>query len=264
MFIIPQDFYRFVSSDCNRMTFITDYLNKAGIEAPVIQINNKNHIYVKFPLSQYNPMFPIKTVIAHYDRFPGSPGANDNSSGVYALLMWAERLAKRPGFHNIRLVFTDGEEMGEEGVNQQGAYDLAVLFKRLGITKESVFVFDSVGRGTIPVICDTHLPKGVSRTFITDYNKLLERAEKVLRRSCGKWFCLPADYSDNAGFIVNGIPAVTITMLPSNEAELYVRDKNQTPYTWKLFHTVNDNPESLTPASFDVMEKILDELASLV
>jgi len=264
MFSIPQDFYRFISPDCDRQNFIQEFLNRAGIEAPVIQINGKNHIYVKFPLSQYNPMFQVKTVLAHYDRFPGSPGANDNSSGVYALLLWAVRLKNRSGFHNVRLVFTDGEELGENGVNQQGAYDLAALFKRLGITNESVFVFDSVGRGTVPVICDTHFPKGVSRIFINKYNQLQEKAEKLLRRANGKWLCLPADYSDNAGFIVNGIPAVAITMLPDKEAEAYARDNKNIPDTWKYFHTEKDNVESLTPVSFEIMEKILDELAALV
>ena len=103
---------------------------------------------------------------------------------------------------------------------------------------------------------------------------------------------LPVPYSDNASFLACGIPAVAITLLPAEEASLYARKinsdksledavmnresskqkrlkenipdfsyKEHLPYTWRLFHTQNDNIDSLTPASFKVMESILKSLA---
>ena len=94
MYQIPSSFKDFIAPDCERAAFIQNCLKAAGLEAPILQMEGKNHIYVKFPQSQYNPIFRIKTVIAHYDRFPGSPGANDNSAAVFALMEWAAQLAR--------------------------------------------------------------------------------------------------------------------------------------------------------------------------
>ena len=138
------DFSKFLAMDCDRLDFIQDYLYRRDVESVVMPVDGKNHIYVKFPSSQYNPLFKIKTVIAHYDRI--GIGANDNSAAVFCLLEWAVRLSKEKDFHNIRLLFTDGEELSEEGVSSQGAYSLAQLFKKLSITDDDNFVFDSSGR----------------------------------------------------------------------------------------------------------------------
>lgn len=262
MNFISEDFKQFTSPGCNRMEFIQSYLNKAGIDAPVIQLEDKNHIYVKFSQSQYNPMFRIKTVIAHYDRFEGSMGANDNSAAVYCLLEWAVKLSRFQGAHNIRLIFTDGEESMEGGVNEQGAFALAQLFRKLGIVNDDIFVFDCVGRGDVPVICETVIPPGAGRSFIAQMNNLESLAEKlVISAGNGKWFKLPANYSDNAGFIANGIPAVAITMLPSVEISQALRGEK--PDTWKKLHTFMDNLESLTPEAFGIFNNILNNLAML-
>ena len=47
MFTIPDEFRQFISPQCDRKSFIQEYLNKAGLDAPVIQLEDKNHIYVK-------------------------------------------------------------------------------------------------------------------------------------------------------------------------------------------------------------------------
>ena len=102
---------------------------------------------------------------------------------------------------------------------------------------------------------------------------------------------LPTSFSDNAGFIANGIPAVAISMLPENEAKAYqfyikkrliqkkeelISGKNNSsissqaeskgfyrPETWTLIHTMNDDVSTLTPESPLLMEKILNELLYL-
>ncbi|MCQ2582296.1 MAG: M28 family metallopeptidase [Treponema sp.] len=256
MYIIPEDFKKFISSDCDRLSFIRNYLLNSGIECPVIPVEGKNHIYVKFPLRQYNPMFRIKTVIAHYDRFPGSPGANDNSAAVFCMMEWARKLIQRQDFHNIRLIFTDGEELGEGDVSQQGAFGLAKLFSKLGIKNDDVFVFDCMGRGNVPVICQIDLPQGMSSAFISRFNELEKRAIKIISEgSGGKWFKVKANYSDNAGFILNGIPACAISMLPSKEIS------SQEITTWNLLHTPLDDIRSLTPEAFEITGKILNSLA---
>ena len=265
MYTIPSEFNDFIAADCDRAAFIQNYLNRAELEAPVLQMEGKNHIYVKFPQSQYNSMFRIKTVIAHYDRFPGSPGANDNSAAVFCLLEWAIKLARlaQPLFHNIRLIFTDGEELGAGGgVAEQGAFPLAQVFRRLGITNDDIFVFDCMGRGDVPILTQTILPRKASSKFVKDFSDLEGRAASLLQTSAnGRWFSLPCNYSDNASFIANGIPAVAITLLPSVEVSSAAR--GEIPETWQLLHTPGDNLESLNPQSFEIFHNILNNLIAL-
>ncbi|MGP1458889.1 MAG: M28 family peptidase [Treponema sp.] len=281
----------FTSSDCNRRDFIVESLERRGIKAVVMPIDGKEHIYVVFPQEMYNPLFAIKTVIAHYDRFTGSPGANDNSSSVFALMDFAERLMNFKGQHNIRMIFTDGEELTDahDGVSSQGAFALASLFRRLGITNEEVYVFDCMGRGSVPVMGSGTIPNAAPSALKRRFTELKERTAALLKDAAGgKFLQLPVGYSDNAGFLAAGIPAVAVTMLPDKEAEEYMTNlmknpalqtfvTNKTvapgttkealsallPKTWQLFHTEGDNAASLTPESFSVTAAILDKLAKI-
>ena len=271
----PQAFKDFISPTCDRARFIQDYLKAGGLDSTIIPLEGKNHIYVKFPKTQYNPMFRIKTVIAHYDRI--GIGANDNSAAVFCLMEWALRQAQGPQYayvvpepvegphmiqpHNIRLIFTDGEELGEQGgVEEQGAFPLAQTFRKLGITNDDIYVFDCMGRGDVPILAQAKIPPNVPTQFLTKYSQLEERTKKILQASSnGKWFTLPVNYSDNASFIANGLPAVAITMLPSEEVQLVL--KGQTPPTWQNLHTPQDNLDTLWGESFEIFYKILNELA---
>ena len=61
-----------------------------------------------------------------------------------------------------------------------------------------------------------------NRPFAKRFALLFERTQNILREaSPQKWMTLPVPYSDNAGFLACGIPAVAITMLPKEEASLY-------------------------------------------
>lgn len=261
-------FRQFISLSCNRLDFIQNYLNSNGIDTAVISLNGKNHIYIKFPLTQYNSTFKVKTIIAHYDRAEGTPGANDNSAAVFCLMEWAIRLnnlyktGKIP-FHNIRLIFTDGEEEGDAGVCEQGAFALASIFKKLNILDDDIFVFDCMGRGTVPVICENNPPAASSSFFKNRITELENKAEKILSEiNNGKWFKMPASYSDNASFIANGIPAIAITMLPSDEISSFLKYGIK-PATWNLLHTPKDDFTTLTPQAFEITEKILNRIGTL-
>lgn len=294
MSFIGEDFRNFVQST-SRRDFIIEWLGSRGVKAVVMPIDGHEHIYVVFSRESYSPFFKIKTVIAHYDIFPGSPGANDNSSSVFSLMNWAVKLNQSGTVHNVRLIFTDGEEMCEKpfqirnSVSAQGAFGLAGVFKRLSITDDDVFVFDCTGRGNLPVLCKTVLPAKVSQKFRNRFNDLKYRIEQVLKKSSdGRFVNLPVSYSDNAGFLVNGIAAVQVTFLPQDEAEKYMYSlmnfpfleefvmnkkvpsgfnrsalEEMIPQTWKKLHTPEDNVISLDEESFVLMEKILDGIAML-
>ncbi|MDY4523612.1 MAG: M28 family peptidase [Treponema sp.] len=259
MSFLSKDFLDFIKPDCNRLNFIQNFLKQNDVETAVIPLEGKKHIYVKFPQNQYNPLFKIKTVVAHYDRFENSPGANDNSAAVYMLMLWAVKLSSQYDFHNVRLIFTDGEEACPDGVTSQGAFAIASLFKKLDI-KDDIFVFDCMGCGDVPVLCENKIPQKAGNAFIKKLTALENKAQRIIRTAGnGKWFCLPCNYSDNASFIAQGIPAVAITILPSSEVSDVL--KNQTPKTWKNLHTQNDNIENLWESSFSLSMKIFDLLA---
>jgi aminopeptidase YwaD len=59
-----------------------------------------------------NPRRPLILVGAHYDSVPGSPGADDNATGVAVLLELARAFAQRPARSPLRLVAFDLEELG--------------------------------------------------------------------------------------------------------------------------------------------------------
>lgn len=290
-----ESFSQFISPDADRGAFIQNYLLERGVQSAVINVDDRRHIYAKFPPSGYSANFRIKTLIAHYDRFSeegkiATPGANDNSSSVFCLMDFAARLAKFKGVHNVRIFFTDGEELvsGRGGVTEQGAYKLANVIQKAGIRDEDVFVFDCVGRGTVPVLGTAAVSNSMNAAF-SKKCVALENGAKAILSSLGiGWLNLPIPYSDNAGFLASGIPAVAFTMLPGDEAQSYmlalqkiprlsqfVRNpslpleenekaalKKILPKTWQLFHTPEDNLDSLTPASFDVVAKILDVIAA--
>lgn len=288
---LPPDFIDFLQPDCNRKEFIQEKLLSYGINSSSIVIDGKSHIYVDFSKNNYNTRFKIKTLVAHYDRVPSSTGANDNTSGVFALIEAAKRLSTSDFVHNTRIIFTDGEEDGRFGVLEQGAFSLAKRLKELNSIDGEVFVFDCVGRGEVPVISEIEFQKNVDVSFYRKYMNLVSNTNSIISNySPYNNMILPTSFSDNAGFIANGIPAVLITMLPKDEVANYmsnlkripglkesvlnrkledVPNKSQPEYilresiplTWKYFHTQYDNITTLTPVSFSIISKIIDEIS---
>ena len=288
-------FQKYIASDCDRLSFLQNYLSERGVSSSVISLGEKKHLYVNFPSTTYNPMFKIKTIISHYDRVAGSPGANDNSLANFALADFASALCKSRQVHNVRIFFTDGEELGAEGVSSQGAFALADLFRKLGIVNDDVYVFDACGRGEVAILARAGLDSKIVGQFKKKFLDLYERTQNLLRKSMpNSWMTLPVPYSDNAGFLACGIPAVAITFLPKDEVSFYysnlMADKNlekavmncridsepknatdlsiqkfkyieKMPKTWRLFHTEYDNYLSLTSESYVLIKKILMQIA---
>lgn len=67
------------------------------------------------------PQAPI-LIGAHYDTVPGSPGADDNATGIAVLLELARSFASNPARHPIRFVAFDLEEYGLIGSSAYAAH----------------------------------------------------------------------------------------------------------------------------------------------
>ncbi|MBD2743395.1 M28 family peptidase [Coleofasciculus sp. FACHB-1120] len=105
--------------------YIREQLQQWGtVETHEFSIRGQNHqnLILNLPAATNNQKPPI-LIGAHYDAAPGTPGADDNATGVAALLELARIFAAEPVKYPMRLVAFDMEEYGMLG-SQQYASDL--------------------------------------------------------------------------------------------------------------------------------------------
>ena len=161
---------------------------------------------------------------AHYDAVPGSPGADDNGTGIVAALGLARHFARIPTARALRIVFFDQEEQGLAG---SFAYTQSLERKR-GL--RAVIILEMLGASCRTVGCQRY-PRGLPirpATPFGDYLAVLGNAEfpelltaalrirgplsvfGLLVPNAGR--DLPdTRRSDHAPFWSAGIPAVLLT-----------------------------------------------------
>ncbi len=86
-----------------------------------------------------NPALPPILVSAHYDTVPGSPGADDNASGVAAMLECARVLASAPIQRTVEFAAFDMEETQPEG---EGLIGSGAFVRDLASSREYVGVYN--------------------------------------------------------------------------------------------------------------------------
>ena len=87
----------------------------------------------------------IIVIGAHYDTVPGSPGANDNASGVALLLATAKRLKNVTLDRTVRLVFFVNEENPFSGGIQMGSRVYADRCRSRNDNIVAMLCVDSIG-----------------------------------------------------------------------------------------------------------------------
>lgn len=94
------------------------------VEQYQFQVRSQTHInlILNLPAAQPNlAMRPPILVGAHYDAVMGSPGADDNATGVAVLLEMARLLRVHPPRSPVRLIAFDLEEYGLQGSRHYAA-----------------------------------------------------------------------------------------------------------------------------------------------
>ena len=76
--------------------------------------NYHQNLILNFPANNERNLPPI-LIGAHYDGVPGTPGADDNATGVAVLLELAANLATNPLQYPVQIVAFDLEEYGRLG-----------------------------------------------------------------------------------------------------------------------------------------------------
>lgn len=107
--------------------YIRQELDEYGeVEIHEFQVRGKIHqnLILNLPANP-SPKYRRSPILigAHYDAVPGSPGADDNGTGVAVLLELAKEFASQPLNYPVRIVAFDMEEYGLLG-SKQYAEDL--------------------------------------------------------------------------------------------------------------------------------------------
>jgi hypothetical protein len=275
---VYQYFSEFISLDSDRLEVLKKVLTAFLVPFDMVSIDGSNHFFVTPDISYALKNSGICILLAHYDRVPGSAGANDNSAAVFQLIETAVKL-NREHEKDWLIIFTDKEEIPLNGsVRDQGSYGLAKIFCQKGYEKKRFYIFDSCGTGDTIILSST-----VDFLLKDEQGRGIERAQKNIAKlrseafECArhigvkKILLVPTPFSDDAGFLSAGIAAQTITVLPSDEAatiantlrlkphlsELLVKKGAQhinelpfIPQTWKRLNSPEDTEKFLTPQHY--------------
>ncbi len=211
----------------------------------------------------------IVIVGAHYDTVPGSPGANDNATGIAALLALARELAGTQPERTIRLVAFVNEEPGYFQSDQMGSWIYASRCRERGenvvamISLETLGYFsDEEGSQQYPPGVGALYPStGNFVAFVgnIDSGDLVRRCIGVFREQCdfpseGGAFpeSIPGvGWSDHWSFWRAGYPALMVT--------------DTAPFRYPHYHLASDTPDRIDYARLARitrgMRAVVEELA---
>lgn len=206
---------------------------------------------------------------AHIDSFQGTPGADDNASGVAALLAMARRFAGTPRERTIRFVIFVNEEppafwtadMGSRIYVKKAVADGDHIVAMFSL--EAIGTFDDApGSQRYPRPLDLFYPDRGNFIAIvgnTSSIALTRRAVATFRKetplacegACLPWWLPGVGWSDHSSFWDEGIPAAMVT--------------TTAPFRNPRYHTAADTPEMLDyPRMARVvqgMSRVVDDLA---
>jgi hypothetical protein len=206
---------------------------------------------------------------AHYDSVLGSPGANDNGSGVAAMLALARRFATRSTSATLRFVAFANEEPPYFQTPEMGSFVYASRCKARGdqitamISLETIGYFsDQPNSQKYPAALGAFYPKvGNFIGFVGNVGsrQLLRRAVDVFRQQKklpSQGAALPSfvpgvAWSDQWAFWQNGYHGIMIT--------------DTAPFRYPHYHAATDTPDKLDydrcALVVSGVEKMIEKLA---
>lgn len=192
----------------------------------------------------------IVVVGAHYDSVPGSPGANDNGSGVTALLALARRFAGRPASSTLRFVAFTNEESPYFQSPEMGSLVYARRCKARGERIDAMISLETIGYFSDAPDSQSYPVAALGAFYpkVGDFigivgnvssRRLVRRAVAEFRRDGRipvEGAALPAfiagvGWSDQWAFWQQGYPAIMIT--------------DTAPFRYPHYHQPTDTPDKL-------------------
>jgi Zn-dependent M28 family amino/carboxypeptidase len=207
---------------------------------------------------------------AHYDSVAGSPGANDNATGVAALLELAGRLRGRSHARTIRFVAFVNEEPPFFRTGQMGSLVYAKAARSRGerivgmLSLETMgYYSDAPGSQRYPAPMALLYPDvGNFIGFVSDLGsaRLLFAARRAFKQRTSfplQVASVPAaipgvGWSDHWAFWQAGYPAIMVT--------------DTAPFRYPWYHSAEDTPDKVLPHELaevvDGLENVVAVLAS--
>lgn len=208
----------------------------------------------------------IVVIGAHYDSVYGSPGANDNGSGVAALLALARRFAGQPCARTIRFVAFPNEEPGYFQTELMGSWVYADRCRTRGDRVTAMMSLETIGcfsrepgsqKYPLPGLGLLYPSTGNFIAFVanTSSRALLRRALGTFRAHAtmpSEGAALPAGvpgvgWSDHWAFWQYGYEAFMIT--------------DTAPYRYPHYHARSDTPDQL---DYESMARIVAGLQPVI
>ena len=207
----------------------------------------------------------IVIIGAHYDSVAGSPGANDNGSGVAALIELARILKQSELVKTVRFVAFTNEEPPYFQTDKMGS---VVYAKRCFEQRDKIvamlsletigYYSDASGSQTYPFPMNMFYPdKGNFIGFVgnTSSRRVVRKCVQAFR-SNAKFPCegvaapgwvMGIGWSDQWSFWQKGYPAVMVT--------------DTAPFRYPHYHTRSDTPDKL---DYDRLARVVAGLAEVV
>jgi hypothetical protein len=208
----------------------------------------------------------IILVGAHYDSVFGSPGANDNGSGVAALLALAHRLSNLPNEKTLRLVAFVNEEPGYFQTGGMGSYVYAGRCRQRNDPIEAMISLETIGYFSNEAGSQHYPAAGLGLIyprvgnfigFVSDLSSrdLLREALDSFRahaRIQSEGAALPAfvpgiGWSDQWSFWQHGYPGIMIT--------------DTAPFRYPYYHTSMDTPDKI---DYDSMARVVSGIEQMI
>jgi hypothetical protein len=236
-------------------------------ESQVYQAAGHNVRNITAILGSPTPDTPVIVVGAHYDSFPGTPGANDNGSGVAVLLELARQFRDLKGASRLRLrlVFFTNEEPPFFHTPLMGSFQYAKMLAEKRERVNAMYSLETLGyyaneRGSQEYAWPLGLiypDKGDFVAFVamTASRRLMqesirafrERAQIPSQGGAAPGFIEGTDYSDHWSFEKFDYPAIMIT----DTAEF--RDPN--------YHRRTDTPDKL---DYDKLSRVTQGVEAMI
>jgi hypothetical protein len=231
--------------------YIARVLRECGYEAEWQRYDVEGVTCANLIVERPGQRWPKQIVVvgAHYDSVAGSPGANDNGSGVATLLELARRLAKEQPARTLRFVAFANEEPPFFPTGQMGSRVYAKACRERGddvrgmISLETIGYFsDEPGSQHYPPLFSFFYPdRGNFIGFVANLQSraLMSRAARVFRshcdvplETCATFAFVPGvDWSDHGSFWHHGYRAFMVT--------------DTAPYRYPHYHEPTDTPDKV-------------------
>jgi hypothetical protein len=217
---------------------------------------------------------------AHYDSVFGSPGANDNGSGVAAMLALARRFANRQPerrltqtpYKTLRFVAFVNEEPPYFLSGEMGSLVYARRCKERGEKISAMISLETIGYFSDAPNSQIYPSRALGTFYPTVGNfigfvsnvhsrTLLRRAIALFREHAKlpsegaalPWFIPGVSWSDQWSFWKNGYPGIMVT--------------DTAPFRYPYYHSADDTPDKLDYDRFALvvsgMEKVIEGLDKL-